>query len=157
MILSEAQALARELMRQHGLIDNELGSPNWRFEFDRGVRRFGACHYSQRKITLSEKLTALNNLERVQQTVLHEIAHALAGHKAGHGPQWQSICRAIGGNGQRLYSSNNTITPGTTVRGHCPNCKRVLRRHRRTNIACGQCCKKYNGGKYDEQYKIIWA
>lgn len=156
MKLTEAKGLALELMRQHGLVDNELGSPNWQFDFDTSVRRFGACHWNTRKITLSAKLTALNDLERVQRTLLHEIAHALAGHRAGHGPQWQSICKAIGGDGQRLYSSSDTATVTKSVTGTCPNCKRVLKRHRRSAIACGACCRKYNHNKYDERYKIIW-
>lgn len=156
MQLADAQKLAKDLMQQHGLINNELGSPNWRFEFDRSVRRFGACHYNQRKITISAELTARNVEARVRDTLLHEIAHALAGHKAGHGLQWQNICRAIGGDGQRTYSAANTVTVGHKVTGRCTNCGRVIKRHRRSNIACGQCCARYNGGKYDEKYKIVW-
>lgn len=156
MKLTEAKALALELMRQHGLVDNELGSPNWGFDFDNGVRRFGACHYSKRKITLSAELTALNGVEQVQRTMLHEIAHALAGYKAHHNAQWQSICRAIGGDGQRTYSTANTVTVDRKVTGTCPNCSRVIKRHRRAKIACGQCCRKYNHNEYDEKYLIIW-
>lgn len=152
MQLPAAKQLANELMAEHGLTKK-----GWRFEFDRSVRRFGACHWRTNKITLSQKLTTLNDEARVRQTILHEIAHALAGPRAHHNAVWKAICIRIGGDGQRLYTEANTITVNRNVTGQCPNCKRVIKRHRRTAIACGQCCNRYNGGKYDEQYKIVWA
>lgn len=152
MQLPAALKLANELMAEHGLTQK-----GWYFSFDRSVRRFGACHYRQRKITLSEKLTTLNDEPAIRRTILHEIAHALAGYKAHHNAQWQAICRAIGGDGQRLYTEANTVTVSRNVTGQCPNCKRVIKRHRRTAIACGKCCNEFNGGKYDEKYKIVWG
>lgn len=152
MKLQDAKALAQDLMRQHGLTEK-----GWYFAFDSSVRRFGACHWRTNKITLSEKLTTLNDETRVRQTLLHEIAHALAGPKAHHNDVWRAICVRIGGDGQRLYTEANTVTVGRKVTGTCPNCKRVIKRHRRSAIACGQCCRKYNGNKYSEKYKIVWA
>lgn len=152
MKLNDAQALAQDLMRQHGLTQK-----GWHFNFDSSVRRFGACHWRTNKITLSEKLTQLNDETRVKQTLLHEIAHALAGPKAHHNDVWRAICIRIGGDGQRLYTEANTVTVDRRVTGTCPNCKRVIKRHRRSAIACGQCCRKYNHNQYSEKYKIIWA
>ncbi len=34
--------------------------------------------------------------EQVRDTVLHEIAHAIAGPEAGHGPLWKATARRIG-------------------------------------------------------------
>ena len=34
--------------------------------------------------------------EQIRDTVLHEIAHAIAGHEAGHGPLWKATARRIG-------------------------------------------------------------
>ena len=34
--------------------------------------------------------------ESIQDTVLHEIAHALAAPEAGHGPLWKTVARRIG-------------------------------------------------------------
>lgn len=152
MKLNDAQALAQDLMRQH-----DLTQKGWRFEFDSSVRRFGACHWRTNKITLSEKLTTLNDETRVRQTLLHEIAHALAGPKAHHNDVWKAICIRIGGDGQRLYTEANTVTVGRKVTGTCPNCKRVIKRHRRSAIACGACCRKFNNNKYDAKYLIVWA
>jgi hypothetical protein len=54
---------------------------------DSAVRRFGTCRYSRKLITLSRQLIELNDQARVLDTILHEIAHALAGPKTGHGPE----------------------------------------------------------------------
>ena len=40
--------------------------------------------------------------------------------------------------------------------GECPKCNKRFHRARRTNIACGPCCKKYNNDKYTPKYKIEW-
>jgi predicted SprT family Zn-dependent metalloprotease len=152
MHLAKAQTLANELMAEHG-----LKAKGWYFSYDNAVRRFGACHYSTKRITLSSALTQLNDEDKVRTVILHEIAHALAGRKAHHNNVWKAICRSIGGDGQTYYSVANTVTPDRKVIGTCPNCSRVIKRHRRANIACGKCCNQLNGGKYDEKYKIVWA
>ena len=69
MILKDAEALAHQLISDHGLSD-------WHFEFDRAVRRFGFCMHRARTITLSKRFTLLNPEPEVRNTILHEIAHA---------------------------------------------------------------------------------
>jgi predicted SprT family Zn-dependent metalloprotease len=152
MNLTKALTLANDLMREHG-----LAQKGWYFNFDRSVRRFGACHYNQRKITLSEKLTAINDESHVRNTLLHEIAHALAGHKAGHGPQWVATAKMLGCDGQRLYDGNVVTTVSRKYTGTCPNCGRQIQRHRRQQISCGQCCKRFNGGKFTPEYLFTWT
>lgn len=39
-------------------------------------------------------------------TVMHEIAHALAGSAAGHGPVWKRQMRALGQSPERCRTSN---------------------------------------------------
>src|SRR4051812_30508933 len=79
--LEDARGLAHELMRRHGL-------GGWRFEFDQAKRRAGVCRHRQKVIGLSAPITRLHPADEVRDTVLHEIAHALAGARAGHGPVW---------------------------------------------------------------------
>ena len=78
--LREAAIASRELMDRHGLT-------SWHFKFDNARVRFGSCNYGTRTISISRHLTALNTWENVANTVLHEIAPALAGVRVtdGHG------------------------------------------------------------------------
>src|SRR5690606_31200865 len=137
------------------LIDNQIGGTDWQFEFDNAVRRFGCCHWRAKKITLSRKLVQLNDEARVRNTILHEIAHALCGARVGHGRQWVQMAKAIGCDGNRLYSMAVVETPKRKYQGTCPSCARVIQAHRRNKIACGRCCNNYNGGRFTEKYLII--
>jgi hypothetical protein len=69
--------------------------------------------------------------EVLRQTLLHEIAHALAGHDAGHGPEWQDWARKLGVSTDRLMSIE---LPKKLDRKHvatCRQCGHKLYRHRR--------------------------
>jgi predicted SprT family Zn-dependent metalloprotease len=150
MLVSKAEKISRELMDIHGLQD-------WTFEFDRATKRFGCTWQSLKRISLSKKLVQLNKEEHVRSTILHEIAHALV--PGGHSQDWKNKLISIGGDGKRFYSALEVKTPRPKglVKGKCPNCKRVIFKRIKCNIACGACCKEFNGGKYTEKYKVVWS
>ncbi len=148
MDTTTAASLARGLMREHGL-------DGWVFKFDRAKRRFGQCNYRTWTISLSAPLVALNSEERVRNTILHEIAHALApGHH--HDRVWQATARSIGCDGSRCYSSDAVEMPAGAWRGTCPSCGKHVERHRLTDkgrrAACRACCK----GRYDARFVFVW-
>ena len=87
----------------------------------------------------------------MRETILHEIAHALAPRGAGHGPVWRALAQSIGCNGSRCYGSE-VAQPKPKFRGTCPGCNRVIYRHRRTAIACGKCAPTYNA-----KFAFIWS
>ena len=117
MNLSSAQTLAVSLMKQHKIW--ELG---WRFEFNNHLRAFGVCSYGNKSIQLSKHLTRLNDLETVKDTILHEIAHAIAGFKAGHGIEWKRVCIRIGAKPERCYTKEDTNTPQLKYYAVCGGC-----------------------------------
>lgn len=136
MNLFEAGHLARALMNQHGLGD-------WSFAFDHARRRFGRCDYTHRRITLSRPLTFLNPLEEVRDTILHEIAHALAPGDH-HGPRWRAMCLRIGARPARCYSDERVIAPPRKAAAYlmgCPACNWWVQRHRATRrrYVCKRC------------------
>ncbi|WP_428388587.1 SprT-like domain-containing protein [Mucisphaera sp.] len=89
MELIEAERLARGLMAEHGLSD-------WGFRFNRRKRVLGLCCFTDRRIELSRVYVELHGREEIRETVLHEIAHAQAGAKAGHGLAWKAACLRLG-------------------------------------------------------------
>src|SRR5271168_4414451 len=130
MELVAAEKLARELMAQFGLFEQ---TPAWRFEFDDAKRRFGCCHRSvwQNKITLSRILVFRNDREQVEDTIRHEIAHALASPKGGHGLEWESMCKRTGAKPVRCYSYDDVDAPWGDWRATCNGCGRVHHKFRR--------------------------
>lgn len=114
MNLHDAQRLAISLMQQHGLRD-------WTFRFTRAKTQLGICKFKPRVIALSAPLTLLNDEAQVRDTILHEIAHALAGVKAGHGWKWKMIARSIGAKPERCESGEVAQPKGKYVLT-CKNC-----------------------------------
>jgi predicted SprT family Zn-dependent metalloprotease len=153
MNLQDAKNLAIELLEKHDLL-----SSGWYFEFDNAKRRFGCCNYTQKRITLSKNLVGLNDEARVKNTILHEIAHALVGRRHGHDYVWRRKAIEIGCDGRRCYSSDKVVKPQSKYIAECSGCGKVHNRHKMTrslkygSSSCGPC----SGGRYNEQYKLVW-
>jgi predicted SprT family Zn-dependent metalloprotease len=132
MELADVRRLGLALIAEHGL-------DGWRLEFDRARRRAGICRYDRRVIGLSGPLMRLYDEPEVRETILHEIAHALAGARAGHGPRWKAIARRIGSTGARCVDVEAPRVPGawvgTCASGHSVDLHRSPRRVR----SCTQC------------------
>ena len=87
--LANIAAMARGLMDEHGLGE-------WTFAFLEAERRLGDCHFQDRVIRIGRAHALDASEAEIRDTVLHEIAHALAGPEARHGPQWKATARRIG-------------------------------------------------------------
>lgn len=144
--LAEVERLARLLMRQH-LPDG------WTFAFDHAKKRAGACNYATKRITLSRYLAAKHPAEAMEQTMLHEIAHALAGHTAGHGPVWRAAARRLGYTGGTTHTLEVASELARWV-GRCPNGHEIVRFRRPARgraVSCSRCSKRF-----DRRYLITW-
>jgi len=122
--LNKAAELTRNLMDDHGLI-------GWAFAFDRAKKRCGQCSFAEKRITMSRYYVKLNDWAEVQNTVLHEIAHALAGPGHGHGPKWRATARSIGASPERC--AVGVVLPEGKWRGSCScGAAATVTRHRIT-------------------------
>jgi predicted SprT family Zn-dependent metalloprotease len=117
MDLNKTEKLAIKLMDKHGLLDK-----GWGFEWDNSYRRFGCCKHRPKLIGLSRRLVEINDEDKVKDTILHEIAHAIAGYGAGHGQKWKDICVEIGAKPERCYDTNDTNTPELKYYAVCGGC-----------------------------------
>lgn len=145
MNLVAASRLARELMDQHGL-------KAWTFEFDDAVRRAGMCSYAKSRISLSAPLTRIHDEREVRDTILHEIAHALAGSTAKHGPAWREVAVRIGCSGRRCVDPSAPSIDGPWV-GACPAGHRTTRFRRPPGIMSCRAC----GPRFDLAHLIAWT
>ena len=146
----QAKKLAIELMSEHGLLD--LG---WSFEFDTAKSRFGVCRFRSKRIGLSEPLTMANDLVQVKDTILHEIAHAIAGHAAGHGPEWKRVCVRIGCKPERCYSSEDTNIIAGKYRAVCGGCGKEYSRHKRVPRGRRHACPCQNNVRDWSKKKLL--
>jgi predicted SprT family Zn-dependent metalloprotease len=135
---------AAALLRQHKL-------PDWSFEFDHAKTRFGQCDHRRRRITLSRYLSATGSNDEVEQVILHEIAHALAGSREGHGQTWLRIARSLGYRGGRTHSAEVPIDQAKW-RGRCPVGHEVIRfRKPARKMSCAKCSTRFS-----DDYLIVW-
>jgi len=127
----EARRLACELLAAHGL-------HGWVFGFNRSKLNMGLCRYGLRAIELSVHFVERNGPEAVRDTLLHEVAHALAGREAGHGPAWRVWCRRLGARPER--PSFEADMPQGRWQATCGGCGLTHHKHRRPKHMRGWWC-----------------
>jgi predicted SprT family Zn-dependent metalloprotease len=118
--------------------------PSWSFGFDTAKTRAGLCNYTKKRITVSRYLASRYEDDEIHQVLLHEVAHAIAGTRAGHGPRWKKVAQDLGYEGKRLHDGAiaNELAPwvGTCPAGH------VHYRYRRPTraLSCGKCSRRFD-------------
>lgn len=117
------QQKAYELMSEHGLLDE-----GWTFRISNTKRFVGRCFY-QRKIIEYSKWFLESPPEEIRDVLLHEIAHALAGSAAGHGPEWKVVAARIGARPERCTNRAVSKAKPNYVLA-CPECDRQWPRFR---------------------------
>lgn len=98
MTEQDALSFANEKLREYGL------AGNWTVEIQPGRLGgnglcMGATRFYRRGggiIILRLRDVLGHGAKEVHETILHEIAHALAGPGAGHGPKWREMARRVG-------------------------------------------------------------
>jgi predicted SprT family Zn-dependent metalloprotease len=146
MRLEDAETLARSLMAEHKL-------RGWTFRFDNAKRRFGSCSFDTKTISVSRHLAVLNDEGAVRDTILHEIAHAMAGAGHGHDARWRILAHSIGATGTRCYDDDKIHTPPGRWIGTCAACGyQTQPRHRRREGSCGRC-----SSSFDLRFLLTWT
>jgi predicted SprT family Zn-dependent metalloprotease len=116
----------------------------WTFGFENAKTRAGLCNYTAKRITVSKYLAARYEDDEIHQVLLHEVAHAMAGTRAGHGAQWRATAKELGYEGKRLHDGAiaDELAPwvGTCPAGH------VHYRYKRPArpLACGKCARRFD-------------
>ena len=143
--------LDRVTVWAHALLRLHLDGEGWSFGFDHAKTRFGQCDHSQRRITLSRYLVQRESDDDVHQVLLHEVAHALAGPRAGHGPLWRRVATELGYDGGRTHDSP-AATDKARWLGICPSGHEIIRfRRPGKTTSCAQCSPRFN-----PDYVISW-
>lgn len=128
---AEIRALANEMLALYSLDD-------WTFTFNRRKTEMGLCFYGPKRIELSFHFAERNSAEAIRQTLLHEIAHALAGPGHGHDAVWKQKCLEIGAKPERLCFDADM--PQGRWQARCGCCGMLHSKHRRPKHAVGWYC-----------------
>ncbi|GAA4674542.1 SprT-like domain-containing protein [Frondihabitans cladoniiphilus] len=144
--------LARVRHWADALIALHLPDSAWTFGFDNAKTRAGLCNYTKHRITVSKYLAGRYDDDEIHQVLLHEVAHAIAGSRAGHGPTWKSTARDLGYVGDRLHDGAIASELAPWV-GVCPAGHTHYRYRKPAKpLACGKCARRY-----DPAHLITWT
>ena len=106
---------------------------------------------------LSKPVVECNSVERVRETILHEIAHAKAGNRAGHGRMWKVMAIAVGAKPETCCGSN-VIQPKGRWQAVC-GCGLVFNYYRTPStksLLCSYCSDCYKKFGRTEQTRLKW-
>lgn len=115
----DAQRITEELLAEHGLA-------GWRVEFNHARRTAGMCDYGQKLIVLSLPLMSKRHWGDTENTITHEIAHALTPHHR-HDGIWARQHLAMGGDGLRCFQHFDEDAP---YQATCERCGDKWTRYR---------------------------
>jgi predicted SprT family Zn-dependent metalloprotease len=130
--------LAKDKMQELGL------DSSWEFVFDSAKQRAGLCNYSDHKISLSKYIVEYHSIDQSEQVILHEIAHALAGKSAGHGPTWKNTAKSIGYKAEKFTGKEIAEQTAKWI-GECRNGHRHYRfKSPKAKLSCLYCGRGFN-------------
>jgi predicted SprT family Zn-dependent metalloprotease len=134
MDLKDLEAIASREMKTHGL-------HGWTFGLANTKRRLGVCHYRTRRIEIAEYYARNSPPGTVLDTLLHEIAHAIAGPAARHGPAWKAVAVRLGATPRACDNSPETVVKPGDWQATCPACTKTVHRYRRPKSLSGYRCR----------------
>ena len=140
--LAAIAQLAKELLDQHQLND-------WSFQFDHATKRAGCCQYGHHVISLSYDYAKHDTYADIQETILHEIAHALVGKEHHHDAAWKAKALQIGCSGNRCHDIR--FTPPRYILKCENNCWVATAERRRRGSICRKCHGKLVYLTYTEE------
>jgi len=123
-------ARAEALLRLHRL-------SGWSFAFDGAKRRGGACHFGRKQVTMAAGFAAMADEAEIEDTLLHEIAHALVGRHHHHDAVWQAKARELGCSARRCHTLS--FAEPSVIARCASGCFAVGKHRRRRHMRCRRC------------------
>jgi predicted SprT family Zn-dependent metalloprotease len=121
----------------------------WSFQFDHATKRAGCCNYRERVISLAQAYARSAADEEIDDTILHEIAHALVGKAHGHDQVWQATAVALGCSGQRCHDVQFTPPRYIVTCEHA--CWVTTAERRQRGAVCRTCHGQVRYAAYTEE------
>jgi predicted SprT family Zn-dependent metalloprotease len=125
MDVIETHKLGNQLLREFGLTEK-----GWRFRISNTKRSLGRCFHADKTIELSRYYLHIPDSE-IENTIRHEIAHALVGPNHGHDRVWELEALKCGAVPERLAAPTLKSSAQYNYVIKCSCCgKELAKRHR---------------------------
>lgn len=134
-----------------------FGLTDWNAEMNNSRTALGQCHFDDMRLEFSRLiLPKVNHITRFD-TILHEIAHAIAGKDAAHGPEWIAVAYEIGCTARPTVETHSYSVKETNYSwiGVCPSGHRIGRTFKPKNFyhSCNRCTDRYSPAHIFRWYK----
>ena len=140
MSLQDVQKLADRLLIRHKKHSGLARA--WRCGFDLAPARAGVCDYTGQRINLSVSYCQRATRGEIEDTILHEIAHAIVGHQHNHDAVWKAKAREIGCTGERCHRVEHSAARWV---GECGCGQRWFRHKLQRRMLQDRVCAKCRG------------
>src|SRR5688572_14012321 len=87
----DAQQLCDKKLKEYNLYQK-----GWRTVFTKNDKYIGRCWHDVKRIELSLPHLNMRSETDLMDTIIHEIAHAIVGHKEAHNTVWEAKCKEMG-------------------------------------------------------------
>lgn len=129
------------------------------FGFNNRKNSVGICRFRNKvpfAIEISNVFAPYLSDEEIKDTILHEIAHALAGREANHDHKWKAIAKSIGANPSRTAETipqeitQKALRRVSKYRATCKECDTIIYFQRMTKnweydrYRCPKCYSRFN-------------
>ncbi len=138
--LPDVERIAHRLIHQN--VTNGSMPNGWTFGFDLAPSRAGVCRYSERRIELSVSYCLAATRSDIEDTILHEIAHAIVGPRHNHDRVWREKAREIGCLGERCHRVQHSVPKWI---GECGCGQQWFRHVLQRRLTFGRVCAKCLG------------
>jgi len=145
--MDHIEEFAAQKLAEHNLT-------GWKFSFNKRKRSIGVCSYHSSTISVSSSWVGVAPLDKLEDTVLHEIAHAIAGYEAHHGPAWERACLLVGADPTATYDAAG-LDPGYTWSQECPSCGKGNKYFRKPSTRRQHSCGACSGGTFKSEFLLV--
>lgn len=126
----EVMTLANRLLAEHGLTEQ-----GWTFDFDNAKSRIGECRHYEKEIGYSLSFVEHTPMAEIENTIRHEIAHALTDYSdpetKSHGYEWREMAIRVGAKPKACGDGRVNVTNAKyNYVMECPSCGQKWYRYR---------------------------
>lgn len=149
MCKNAIEKFANDQLIQHGLY-----AKGWRFSWNRRKKSFGLCNEIKKVIQVSAYVAEKGESEeKLKDTVLHEIAHALVGNKHKHNHIWKAKARELGVRPTYGDYASYEETDYPWYR-FCQSCRLSIGYYKKPTSKRRHSCPECHPGAFNEKYLL---
>lgn len=134
----------------------KCGLTNWTVKLNNAKRSLWLCDETKKELRFSKFFIENNSDIEIKETLIHEVAHALAWNDKKHWPKWIQMAKLLGLKNPEQFN-RTAVQAEWKYLMICPWCDAkhyFYKKPKKNWKACYECCVKYNRWKFDKRFEL---